>query len=221
MNGKLLVANWKANKTLREAQHWVDSFLRQERGNHQYVVCPPFPFVAHLSEMSQGAFALGVQDLSPYSAGPYTGEVAPYNLQDLGVKYAILGHSERRKYFGETSAQVAQKVEQALSGGLTPIVCVDKNEFQNQADQIDSSHYSRLIIAYEPVHAISTFGGQEDPIEVTLDAIRNAQEIFENSPILYGGSVDSQNSLVYLQQPSIAGLLVGKASLDPVEFAKL
>lgn len=221
MDTKYLIANWKANKTLREAQQWVQTFVQQERKARQYVVCPPFPFISHLAETGRGIFSVGAQDMSQYAAGPYTGEVSPYNLQDLGVKYVILGHSERRKFFGETSAQVAQKVEQALSGGFTPIVCIDRNEFQAQADQIDRSYYSRMIIAYEPVHAISTFGGQEDPIETTVETVMQLQEIFDEAPVLYGGSADSQNSLIYLQQPAISGLLVGKASLDPLEFSKM
>ena len=115
MDTKLLVANWKANKTVEEAQQWVETFLQAERlDNRQYVVCPTFPLLPFILDLTEENVDVGVQDLSPFGAGAYTGEVAAYNLQMLGVKYAILGHSERRRYFQETSTHVAQKVEQAL-----------------------------------------------------------------------------------------------------------
>lgn len=220
---KLIIANWKSNKNITEATDWVETFLQQDRrDNRQYVICPAYPLLSFVADVQDSGIELGVQDLSPFGAGAYTGEVAGYSLQQLGITYAILGHSERRKYFQESSQLVAQKVEQALDFGLTPIICVDREQIQEQADLLKKDQLSKVIVAYEPVHAISTFGGQEDPIETTLQVIQEVKAAFgENVPVLYGGSVDPENSLTYLEQGLIAGVLVGTTSLDPVAFAKL
>jgi triosephosphate isomerase (TIM) len=227
MEIKLIVANWKSNKNSAEAVSWLSAFLKPERAAHkQYVICPPYPLLSTLAGLITAAHpanvTLGVQDISPFAAGPYTGEVAGPSLFGLQVAYAIVGHSERRIHLGETSALVAKKVASALHSEITPIVCVDRDQITEQANHLTADERKQVIVAYEPVHAISTFGGQEDPLETTLEAIANIREAFgANTPILYGGSVDKENSLVYLNEPSISGILVGKTSLDPVEFAQL
>lgn len=220
---KLLVANWKSNKTITEARRWVRTFLSQERKEYaQYVVCPPMPLIQSVFEMSEGEFSLGVQNLSPFDAGAYTGEVAGFSLQGFGVEFAILGHSERRKYLQETSRLVAQKVDEALSYDITPIVCVDMDYAKEQASQLSHDHLKKVIVAYEPIHAISTFGGHEDPLDVTLINIKKIRSLFrDETKILYGGSVDKENAFTYLEQNDIDGVLVGHASLDPVEFSQL
>lgn len=220
---KLIVANWKSNKTIAEARRWVKTFLKQERKDYaQYVVCPPLPLIQCVFELSEGEFSLGVQNLSPFDAGAYTGEVSGFSLQGFAVEFAILGHSERRKYLRESSHLVAQKVDEALQYDITPIVCVDMDYAREQASQLSHDHVKKVIVAYEPVHAISTFGGKEDPLDVTLANIKKLREIFRaETKILYGGSVDAENSLTYLQQDAIDGVLVGHASLDPMEFSQL
>ncbi|MCD8484505.1 triose-phosphate isomerase [Candidatus Woesebacteria bacterium] len=221
LSHKLIVANWKSNKSVTEAKHWAETFVQQEpKDAYTYVVCPPYSALLALQDQEQ-YFALGVQDLSAFGAGAYTGEISAHNLLDLGVKYAILGHSERRRYQNETSADVAKKVTSALDAGITPIVCVDRDQFGEQAAQLTASQREQVIVAYEPVHAISTFGGQEDPIETTLENIAALKESFGNVPVLYGGSVTPENSLVYLQEDAIQGVLVGGTSLDPEKFAQL
>lgn len=220
---KLLVANWKSNKTIAEARRWVKTFLKQERKEYgQYVVCPPLSLIQSVFELSEGEFSLGVQNLSPFDAGAYTGEVSGFSLQGFGVEFAILGHSERRKYLRESSHLVAQKVDEALAYDITPIVCVDMDYAREQAQQLSHDHLKSVIVAYEPIHAISTFGGKEDPLDVTLANIKKLRDIFRSdSKIIYGGSVDAENSLIYLQQDTVDGVLVGHASLDPIEFASL
>jgi triosephosphate isomerase len=223
MQDKLLVANWKSNKNVEEAQQWVSTFLAADkRENRHYVICPPYPLLPFVLDITEHGVDVGVQDISPYGAGAYTGEVSGFNLQMLGVKYAILGHSERRKYLQETSSLVAKKVTQALDFGLTPIVCVDRPEIQAQANALSDEERKRIIVAYEPIHAISTFGGKEDPIDITLQAIADIRDAFGSSTtVLYGGSVDPDSSIIYLAEPSIDGALVGHASLDPNEFVLL
>lgn len=220
---KLVIANWKSNKSVTEATEWKERFLSEEkRSNRRFVVCPPYPLLPFVLDLQEHEISVGVQNLSPYGAGAYTGEVSGYSLQQMGVEFAILGHSERRKYFGESSQMVAQKIEQALDFGITPIVCLDRDQVEEQASLLPSETWAKCIMAYEPVHAISTFGGHEDPLETTLSVVATFHERFgEAVPVVYGGSVDRENSLTYLEQESIAGVLVGSASLDPATFARL
>lgn len=220
---KLLVANWKANVLKHDAQEWVQHFSQQKRReHHEYVVCPPQPLVGVLAASSHPHFTLGAQDASTLEMGAYTGESPASILASLGVRYVILGHSERRKYFKESSIEVAQKAELVLAAELTPIICLDSNQFEEQTELLNATLREKSIFAYEPVHAISTFGGQEDPLSTTLEAIAQLREYVGNeSRILYGGSVDLENSLTYLQEDAIDGLLVGKSSLNPEIFAKL
>lgn len=222
LTNKLIVANWKANKTITEAREWCETFSTLDHNAaYEYVICPPFPHLSALAEHFPN-LQFGTQDFSPYGAGAYTGEVPGYILDGLHIRYTILGHSERRKYQGETSALVARKAAAALADGVTPIICVDRSEFQTQIDQLSRSEIESSIFAYEPVHAISTFGGHEDPLETTLAAIEELRELAGGrAPVLYGGSVDKENSLMYLQQEDINGVLVGKTSLDPRAFAQL
>lgn len=217
----LIIANWKSNFSWEQAKNWADSFSRLQSQNHTYIICPPFPL---LGAVQGHDFAIGVQDLSPFEAGAYTGAVSPQNLDGLNVTYALLGHSERRMYFAETSHSVAQKVELAFAHGITPIVCVDMEQVSEQSaalSGLSAQQRATLVIAYEPVHSISTFGGKEDPIQVTLQNIEKIKGAFECETVLYGGSVSPDNSLTYLQPESISGLLVGGASLDPKQFAQI
>lgn len=223
MKNKLIVANWKANKNIEEAQQWAEEFMTAEkRNNRHYVVCPPYPLIPFLLDITEHDIDLGVQDISPFGAGAYTGEVAPFNLQLLGIKYAIVGHSERRRYFQETSNTTAQKITQALDFDITPIVCVDRDQIEEQAQLLSAEERSQVIVAYEPIHAISTFGGHQDPIDLTLKAIAQIRSAFgENTTVLYGGSVDPDSSIIYLNEDSIDGVLVGNASLEADKFSKL
>lgn len=222
-DNKLIIANWKSNKNPTQAAQWQTQFRELVKSDqYQYVICPPSYLLSQLQPSDHDRYVLGVQDVSPFEAGAYTGEIAASLLAELGVQYALVGHSERRKYLGETSRLVAQKAELAAAAQITPIVCLDRDQIQEQADQIPRSLWSQIIIAYEPVHAISTFGGHEDPIETTLQVIADIHDTFgDNTRVLYGGSVNTQNSLAYLNQPSIAGVLVGGTSLDAEQFVKL
>lgn len=204
-------------------EHWLKVFAQQElRETREYALCPPMPLLGLLAADKHKEFSLCAQDVSVFEAGAYTGESSAYALSSLGVEFAILGHSERRKYFKESHYDVAKKAELALSFEITPIICIDSNEFVAQIDELSSHAMSHSIFAYEPVHAISSFGGHEDPLQITLDAIAKLRSLVgDDAEILYGGSVDLENSLTYLQEDSIDGALVGKASLDAEVFAKL
>lgn len=194
----LIVANWKCNpQTLDEAKSLYGSV--KDLGA---VICPPF---VYLSELKPN----GAQDVFYEDGGAYTGEVSPSMLKNLGVEYVIVGHSERRKYQKETDAMIEKKLKAALAAGLKPILCIDK------ISQIPSS-ISGLIIAYEPLFAIGT--GKPCTIEKAEKMRLAIQKKIGNAPILYGGSVNSQNAAGYIKEAGFDGLLVGGASLKPKEF---
>ncbi len=218
---KIVVGNWKANKNVEEARSWADRFLAGA-GNGggfptgvEVVVAPPFTLLPALAEKFAGtAVKLAVQDLSHFAAGSYTGAISARNIMGLNVAYALLGHSERRRYFHETHQEVAGKVDQALAAGLKPIVCVDEDDVESQAAAIEDEYLRQCLVAYEPLAAIGT-GRNAD-----LGQVKQVQEKIRNSfgevPVLYGGSVDAQNIGEYVLVTD--GALVGGASLAAEEF---
>ncbi len=158
-----------------------------------------------------------MQDLSKFAAGSYTGAVSTANLADLHVKYAILGHSERRNYFHETHADVAGKVAQALDVGITPVVCVDREYVQAQAAAIAPEQLNKCVIAYEPLSAIGT--GNNAPVDVVKQTVDQIRQVFGDVSVLYGGSVTAENISEYLLVTD--GALVGGASLEIGIFIEL
>ncbi len=235
----LIVANWKMNPlTLWEAKQNFE--LIKEEGekinNVETVICAPFVF---LSALKPGAnVKIGAQDCFWEEKGAYTGEVSPEQLADLGCEYVILGHSERRKYLGEQTAEVNQKIRAALMAGLNVIFCAGSEtkepgiEIKKQLEEglrgIEKPDFSKIIITYEPVWSISTTEGKvvPTPREVSAGAlyIRKVLEalfdekIAQDVKIIYGGSVNSGNIGGFLKEGKMNGGLVGAASLDPKEF---
>jgi triosephosphate isomerase (TIM) len=211
---KLVVANWKMNpKTLSEAQE-LASAVRQEAFEAEVVLCPPYPFIASLK-------SLGAQDCGWEQSGAYTGEVSPAQLKDLGCEYVILGHSERKKYFGETREMVNKKAQAAMQAGLTPVMCIGENIEQEMEIALVGTDPTRLVLVYEPEWAISTAEHFKEvtpeDCKIAVDAMRKQFE----GPILYGGSVDSRNVARFFQRGGVQGVLVGSASLDAHEFIQL
>ena len=254
MARKLIVANWKMNPgTSRKAFGLFEAVVQMKRPKSvAVVVCPPFPYVSHIGEHMRnkwkGKISLGAQDVFWKNEGPYTGEVSPAVLRKAGATYAIVGHSERREFAGETDEMIAKKVRAALDAGLRPILCVGeplsvrKRGFSSArhfvAAQLKknltllTTNYSlpttRLVIAYEPVWAISTSKNQKD--ETPEDASTMISYIkkllttnysLPTTLVLYGGSVSSQNARSFLTRPEIDGALVGGASLKLVEFQRI
>lgn len=194
----LIVANWKMNPaTLEEAKAIYDQV--KDLGA---VICPPFIYLSALK-------ANGAQDCFWEEKGAYTGEISPQMLKDLRVEYVILGHSERRKYQRETDEVVEKKLKAALISGLKPILCIDK------VSQLPKDVNDGFVVAYEPLFAIGT--GKACPPE-TAEKMRLAIKAKVNVPVLYGGSVNSQNARDYIKVAHFDGLLVGGASLKPAEF---
>lgn len=206
-----IIANWKSNKTIQEALDWIAKVGPQipKAENLKVVVCPTFSVLSEVKKaVTVGNFPLmvGVQDLSPFEAGAYTGEESASLLKDL-ADLSILGHSERRENFGETDEMIAKKVEQALQSKIIPLVCVQ--------DASTPVPRNCRLVAYEPIFAIGT-GNPDTP--------ENASEValsFEGLEVLYGGSVSAENVKEFVSQENINGVLVGGASLDAEEFIKI
>lgn len=216
---KLFVANWKSNKTLEEVRQWMDDFKVELNDDQEIVIAPPYPFLSLVADKIKDlpGVSLAVQNLSSFPAGSYTGEVCVRNLEGLGVKYAIVGHSERRRYLKESHQDVANKVSQALNNGITPIVCVDQDYMEDQAQLIESDLLSQCVVAYEPLVAIGT--GENAPVKEVAKVVKEIKEVFGEVPVLYGGSVSPDNVILYLEITD--GVLVGGASLDVGVFAEL
>ncbi len=208
--------------------------------NVSLLVCPPYPYLASVASQLQGSsVALGAQNVSEHQSGAFTGEVAPAMLQDVGCRYAIVGHSERRTIYGETSVQVAEKMAAALDAGLIPILCVGETLEERESgsteqvvgeqlaaavDRNGIAAFASSVIAYEPVWAIGT--GKTATPEQAQDVhhyIRSVlaghdASVAENVQILYGGSVKGDNAAGLFGMPDIDGGLIGGASLKPADF---
>lgn len=220
---KLIIANWKSNKNIETAEKWLGEFSEQvelfslDLSKLTVVIAPPSPLLATVFDAQIEHVLVGVQDLSPFSSGSYTGAVSVRNLQGLGVEYAIVGHSERRRHFSESHADVANKVVQAIDAGITPVVCIDDEYLTEQARAIDPEARKKCVVAYEPLEAIGS-GDFQPPAEVEPIVARIKDE-FGNVPVIYGGSVDEENVSDYLKIAD--GVLVGGASLKVKSFMGL
>jgi triosephosphate isomerase len=241
----ILAANWKMHKTVGEAQAFVRAFLPliPSLGDRDVVIAPPSLQLAAVAEALKGSpVAWAAQNVHPEEKGAFTGEVSSSMLADLGCAYTIVGHSERRALFGETSEFVARKAEALLAHGIRPIVCVgetleereSERTFEVVGQQLDES-LSRIpddqadvvVVAYEPVWAIGT--GRTATPEMAQEVHGFIRESLGKRfgaagaaiRIQYGGSVKPDNAAALMAQPDIDGALVGGASLEPDSFAAI
>jgi triosephosphate isomerase len=214
---KIVVANWKMHHTASSARDYLATSREALRlaQNVEVVICPPFPLLSVVREEALGTpIKLGAQNLSSEDEGAYTGEVSALQLTDL-VSYVIVGHSERKKYFGETPEIAWAKARQAMKHGLKPILCFEKLQ-----DLTVVTNSSGLILAYEPTFAIGT-GHPDTPENAAATAKAAKHQVGGDAPVLYGGSVTAENAREFLDKEQIAGFLVGKASLDPTSFVSI
>ena len=207
---KYILGNWKANKNFTEMKQWIYTFQREYRP-HENVslgVFPPFPFISYVQGKLKDCknVFVGAQTISSYEKGSYTGEVTATTLEGV-ASYSIIGHSERRKTFLETNEQLAEKVKECLSHGITPIYCV--------RDEKDPIPQGVKFVAYEPVAAIGT--GVNEPADQTI-AMKKKMKLPQDVVFIYGGSVNEKNAFEYLATGEIDGFLIGKACLDAKQF---
>lgn len=246
MRKTIIAGNWKMHKTIGEAIELANGLKREffeiEPQAVDIVICPPYTALSEVAEIIYGSnISLGAQDMNGEDEGAFTGEVSGVMLKELGAQFVIIGHSERRQYFGETNETVNKKLKAALRQGLIPIVCVGenlserekgetfnviKNHIKGGLEGINSEEALKLVIAYEPVWAIGT-GKTATAIqaEEAQKYIRNLLAEMYNSAVAgpiriqYGGSVKPENISELIGQPDIDGALVGGASLDVKSFS--
>jgi triosephosphate isomerase (TIM) len=246
MRNKMMAANWKMYKTPDETRAYFHAFLPLVAGHDrdEIVVCPPYTDVdAAIASTKNSNVAIGVQNVHWKADGAYTGEISAPMLLSLGITHVIVGHSERRQYFGETDDTVNLRLKTALESGLTPICCVGEVLEEREAGATDdvlrrqcvrafhsisAKKAAKLVVAYEPVWAIGTGKTATPELAAEAHAVirREAAEVFGEEfanqlRILYGGSVKPENASSLMAQEEIDGALVGGASLDPKSFAAI
>lgn len=215
-----VIANWKSHKTTTDVSAWLTKLPSLSvPAQTTAIIAPPFPYLGHVAEaiQNQPTVSLGAQDVSPYPMGSYTGAVNAKMLHDVGVKYVVVGHSERRRYFHETHLDVAQKVDQALQNNITPVVCVDVEYIEAQFQAIAPDQASQCLVAYEPLAAIGT--GRNEPVDHVAEVAERIKQLFGAVPVLYGGSVSGANAREYTLVSQ--GFIVGGASLKMAEFSTI
>ena len=214
------IANWKQNLTLQEAQNWLTHFPGQTTEKKKIIIAGSFLHLPILT--GQQNIIPAIQDISPYENGPHTGQIGVQQVKDL-AQFCLVGHSESRKELGITDSEVAQKVRLLLKVNITPIVCLDQPYLESQIRtlQLELLELKDLIFAYEPASAIGS-SQPETPARANEIAFKILNLSHNRSlPILYGGSVDHLNIADFLTQEFLSGVLIGSASLDPGEFAKI
>jgi triosephosphate isomerase len=241
-----MAGNWKMYKTPAETTQFFEKFrpLVEKSEHCEIVICPPFTNLAAAAAAAQGSpIHIGSQNIAWAKEGAFTGEISGAMIRAAGATHAIVGHSERRQYFGETDETVLKRTAAALEAGLAPIVCVGERleereagnteavlirQFRDGIAPLTGQQFARIVIAYEPVWAIGT--GKTATPEIAADAHRairaQVREKFGKDAadavrILYGGSVKPDNVKTLMAQPEIDGSLVGGASLDAVGFASI
>jgi triosephosphate isomerase (TIM) len=249
MRQKIVAGNWKMNKTLEEANILASEVVGmvgdEVRGNVKVIFCVPFPYLVPIKHMlgNNDRISVGAQNCSEHESGAYTGEVSAPMLKSMNIPYVILGHSERRQYFGEDGKLLAKKVDVSLKHGLTPIFCCGeplqvretngheglvKQQVEEALFHLDATALQKVVIAYEPVWAIGT--GKTATAQQAQDmhkvirahlASKYGHTVAEQIIILYGGSVNAANARELFSCPDVDGGLVGGASLKSREFTEV
>ncbi len=244
----IIAANWKMNIGPAEGAAFIESFKNIVKGQDiacDTVIVPPFTTIPSVLNALGGCDCIGIgaQNVSEYDNGAYTGEISTSMLQELGLKYVVLGHSERRQYFGETDAIINAKIKKTIAAGLTPIFCIGETkderlggilepvleiQLKGGLKDLSPEQVADVVIAYEPVWAIGTglTATSKEAQEAHAFIRKVIADVFgaetaEKVRIQYGGSVKPENVVELMAQPDIDGALVGGASLKPESFAAL
>ncbi len=249
MRSKIVAGNWKMNKTLEEGKILASEIMSmvadEVKGNAKVIFCTPFPYLLTIKNQlgNNSVISVGAQNCNENESGAYTGEVSAPMLKSMGIPYVILGHSERRQYYGEDGKLLAKKVDVALKNELTPIFCCGepldvrekeeheelvKKQVEESLFHLDETSIKKIVIAYEPVWAIGT--GKTATSQQAQDmhavirkllASKYGQAVADEISILYGGSVNAANAKELFSCPDVDGGLVGGASLKSREFTEI
>ncbi|MGH8689858.1 MAG: triose-phosphate isomerase [Burkholderiales bacterium] len=228
MRNRLVAGNWKMHGSRASNQALLDALVAGigGAGGAQCAVCPPFPYLQQVAERLRGTpVAWGAQNLSEHAQGAFTGEVSAAMLAELGCRYVIVGHSERRQLYGESDAQVAAKFAAVRAAGMTPILCVGETLAERDAGrteevvarQLDAVVFKNGVLAYEPVWAIGT-GRNATPEQAQAVHAFLRKRVSAETRIVYGGSVKPQNAAAIFAMPDVDGGLIGGASLVAKDF---
>ncbi len=244
MRKNIVAGNWKMNTTVPEGVKLakdVNKALEGKKVNCDVIICVPFTHLCPVNDVIDASLlGLGAENCADHRSGAYTGEVSAPMVASTGAKYVILGHSERRQYYGETSETLKEKVALALENGLTPIFCIGevleqredgsyfdvvKKQIEEALFNLSAEDFSKLILAYEPVWAIGTGKTATDDQAQEMHAFirktiedKYGKEVAENTSILYGGSCKPSNAKALFAKPDVDGGLIGGASLDAESF---
>ena len=224
---KLVIANFKMNGSKEFIESWAKDFLEEKKSNNRVLVALPSPYLLNFKESNLN---LAGQNVSNQSSGAFTSQLSAQMLKDCGAEYCLIGHSEARQYLMETNDNIKQKFDQLTQESIRPILCIGEpleiKETSKTTDylldqlKLISSDQENIIIAYEPIWAIGTgLTPDVEDIQLAVDCIRG--KFNKSIKVLYGGSVNSLNAANISAKTDIDGLLVGGASLNPKEFAKI
>lgn len=244
MRKNIVAGNWKMNLGFDEAEDLIDQInegLEEFDAKPTIIICPPSPYLELTSDMAEeGMFSCGAQNVAQWNNGAYTGEVSAQMLDSIGVEYCIVGHSERRKYFNESSEDIAQKVDRLMENDIIPIFCcgealeqreagkhfeVVENQVKESLFHLSEDQIQDIIIAYEPVWAIGTgktaTSEQAQEMHAHIRSLlekKYSKEVAEEISILYGGSCNSKNAKELFANKDVDGGLIGGASLKKDDF---
>ncbi len=249
MRQKIVAGNWKMNKTFEEANILASEVMGmvadEVKGNVKVIFCTPFPYLHPIKNLlgSNSRISVGAQNCSEHESGAYTGETSAVMLKSMNIPYVIVGHSERRQYFGEDGKLLAKKVDIALKNGLTPIFCCGepldvreknghealvKKQVEESLFHLEAAQLEKVVIAYEPVWAIGTGKTATSQQAQEMHAVirkhlagKYGANVADNISILYGGSVNAANAKELFACPDVDGGLVGGASLKSREFTEI
>ncbi len=248
MRKKIVAGNWKMNKDFQDAEDLmfeiVDELTEKGSGDTEVIICPPSVYLEMSSDIAaENGFMVGAQNLSQWESGAYTGEISASMLHSMGITHCILGHSERRTYFGETDKVIATKVDLTLKYGMTPIYCCGEVLAERQAEKhfdvvraqvsealfhLGNEAVSQVIVAYEPVWAIGTgvtaSAAQAQEMHAFIRSLlteKYGKDISDTISILYGGSCNAKNAVELFANPDVDGGLIGGAALKAADFVTI